>query len=147
MEEGRIDHPPQKPEHWETGLPFLDEIVVNVVPEDNSRILQLQGGEVDGIYDVPSSRLDELKSDSSLKVILFPSTFTAYVTLNTVREAPLNDVNARLALAYATDRQTLIDVVLFGAGAEATTLMPRGALYWNSELPGFRGTMLKRPRV
>jgi peptide/nickel transport system substrate-binding protein len=126
----------KNPNYWETGLPFLDQIVVSVVPEDNTRILQLQGGEVDGIYDVPSSRLDELKSDSNLKVILFPSTFTSYVTLNT-REAPLNDVNARLALAYATDRQTLIDVVLFGAGAIATTLMPRGALYWNSELPGF----------
>jgi peptide/nickel transport system substrate-binding protein len=110
--------------------------VISVVPDDNNRILQIQGGEQDAIYDVPSSRLAELRSDSNLKVILFPSTFTAYVTLNT-REAPLNDVNARLALAHATDRQTLIDVVLSGAGTEATTLMPRGALFWNSELPGF----------
>jgi peptide/nickel transport system substrate-binding protein len=126
----------KNPNYWETGLPFLDQVVLNVVPDDNNRILQLQGGEIDAIYDVPSGRIQELQSDSNLKVILFPSTFTAYVTLNT-RNAPLNDVNARLALEYATDRQTLISVVLNGAGTEATTLLPRGALFWNSELPGF----------
>ena len=126
----------KNPTYWEEGLPFLDQVVINVVPDDNNRILQIQGGELDSIYDVPASRLPELQSDTNLKVILFPSTFTAYVTLNN-REAPLNDVNARLALAHAIDRQTLIDVVLSGAGSEATTLMPRGALYWNSELPGF----------
>ena len=51
--------------------------------------------------------------------------------------APLDDVNARLALNHATDRTTLIDVVLFGLGSEATTFMPRGSLFWNDQLPGF----------
>ena len=49
----------------------------------------------------------------------------------------MNDVHARRALQYATDRQTLIDVVLFGTGVPATSFMPRGALYWNDTLEGF----------
>jgi peptide/nickel transport system substrate-binding protein len=126
----------KNPNYWEEGLPYLDEVRAFVVPDDNARILQLQGGEIDAMYDVPSSRVPELKQDAALKVIEFPSTYILFVTLNN-RNPPFDDVNARLALNHATDRQTLIDVVLFGAGTEATTFMPRGALYWNDELPGF----------
>jgi len=126
----------KNPNSWEEGLPLLDEVVIPVVPDDNARILQLQGGEIDGMYNVPSSRVPELKQDPNLKVYEFPSTFSQYITLNT-RQAPLDDANARLALQYATDKQTLIEVVLFGVGVEATSFMPKGALYWNDTLPGF----------
>jgi len=126
----------KNPTYWEEGLPYLDEVRANVVPDDNARILQLQGGEIDAMYNVPSSRVPELKQDANLKVVEFPSTYILFVTLNN-RNPPFDDVNARLALNHATDRKTLIDVVLFGAGTEATTFMPRGALYWNDQLPGF----------
>ncbi len=126
----------KNPNYWEAGLPYLDQIDVMVVPDDNARVLQLQGGELDGMGDVPSSRLQELGGDPNLKVLSLPSTFSQYITLNN-REAPLDDMHARLALQYATDKQTLIDVVLFGQGEVATTFMPKGALYWNDTLEGF----------
>jgi peptide/nickel transport system substrate-binding protein len=122
--------------YWEEGLPLLDGVDVVLVPDDNARILQLQGGELQGMMDVPYSRVAELSQDPNLAVYQFPSTKTRYIVLN-VREAPLNDVHARRALQYATDRQTLVDVVLFGNGVPATSFMPRGALYWNDELAGY----------
>jgi peptide/nickel transport system substrate-binding protein len=119
--------------YWEEERPFLDGVIVNLVPDDNARILQLQGGELDAMTDAPSSRVPELQQDPNLKVYQFPSTETRYITLNT-REAPLDDVHARRALQYATDRQTLVEIVLFGAGLPATSFMPKGALYWNDTL-------------
>jgi peptide/nickel transport system substrate-binding protein len=122
--------------HWDEGFPFLDEIVISVVPDDNSRVIQLQGGEIDAMGFVPFSRVPEFRADSSLVLLEFPSTYSQYVILNhTV--APLDDVNVRQALNYATDKQALLQIVLFGAGIEATSFMPKGALYWNEELPGF----------
>jgi len=50
----------KNPHYWEEGLPLLDEITVAKVPDDNNRILQLQGGEIDAMYDVPFSRAAEL---------------------------------------------------------------------------------------
>jgi peptide/nickel transport system substrate-binding protein len=126
----------KNPHYWEEGLPLLDGVDVNLVTDDNARILQLQGGELDGMKDVPFSRVSELQADPNLKVYQFPSTKTRYIVLN-VREAPLNDVHARRALQYATDRQTLVDVVLFGTGLPATSFMPKGALYWNDTLAGY----------
>ena len=64
-----------KNEHyWEEDLPLLDGVDVMLVPDDNARILQLQGGELDGMKDVPSSRVPELQLDPNLKVYQFPST-------------------------------------------------------------------------
>jgi peptide/nickel transport system substrate-binding protein len=126
----------KNPHYWEEGLPLLDGVDVNLVPDDNARILQVQGGELDGMKDVPFNRVPELQADPNLKVYQFPSTYTRYILLN-VREAPLDDVHARRALQYATDRQTLVDVVLFGNGIPATSFMPKGALYWNDTLEGY----------
>jgi peptide/nickel transport system substrate-binding protein len=122
--------------YWEEDLPLLDEVVISVVPDDNARILQLQGGELESMMDVPFSRVPELQQDPNLRLYLFPSTRTDYITLNT-REAPLDDVHARRALQFATDRQTLVDVVTFGVGIPATSFMPQGALYWNDTLQGY----------
>jgi peptide/nickel transport system substrate-binding protein len=122
--------------YWEEGLPLLDGVTVQLLPDDNARILQLQGGELDGMMDVPYSRVEELSLDPNLKIYQFPSSKTRYIVLN-VTEAPLDDVHARRALQYATDRQTLVDVVLFGNGVPATSFMPKGALYWNDTLAGY----------
>jgi len=126
----------KNPYYWEEGLPLLDEITVAKVPDDNNRILQLQSGEIDAMYDVPFSRTEELNGDSNLQVLSFPSSYTQYVILNHKIE-PLDDVNVRLALNYATDKQTIVDAVLFGNGESATTFMPKDMLFWNDQLPGF----------
>jgi peptide/nickel transport system substrate-binding protein len=126
----------KNPYYWEEGLPLLDEITVAKVPDDNNRILQLQGGEIDAMYDVPFSRAAELDADPNLQVLKFPSSFTQYVVLNHKVE-PLDDVNVRLALNYATDKDAIVQVVLFGNGEPATTFMPKDMLFWNDQLPGF----------
>lgn len=122
--------------YWEKGLPNLDQIKVLTVPDDNSRILQLQGGEIDGMYDVPLSRIPDLQKDAKLQVKQFTSTDVNFIVLN-VRNPPLNDVKVRQALNYATDKQALIKVVNFGVGEIANSFMPNGALYWNKDQTGY----------
>src|SRR5262249_51690916 len=85
---------------------------------------------------VPPSRIDELGSDPKFQVLQLPAAHSQYVVLQHKAE-PLDDVNARMALNYATDKQAIVQAVLFGHGFEATTFMPKGALFWNDELPGF----------
>ncbi|HUG17010.1 MAG TPA: ABC transporter substrate-binding protein [Thermomicrobiales bacterium] len=129
-----------KNEHyWEEGLPLLDEINFAVVPDGNSQILQLQGGEIDGIIgqgDLPLNRVEELRGDPNLNVISFISTYNNFMAIN-VRNAPLDDVKVRQALNYATDKQALIDTVLFGIGELSNSFMPNGALYWNEAQEGY----------
>ncbi len=129
----------RNPNYWEQGLPKLDQITLTVIPDSNSRILQVKGGAVDGIIgqnDVPFSQVNDLKSDPNLQVLIFPSTWNNFIVLNT-REGPLSDVKVRQALNYATDKQTLITAVLFGIGEPSNSFMPNGALYWNKDQSGY----------
>jgi peptide/nickel transport system substrate-binding protein len=127
----------KKNEHyWDQGLPYLDQIKITVVPDDNNRILQLQGGQIDGMYDVPLNRVAELSQDAKFTVNQFTSTFNNFLALNT-RSGPLSDVKVRQALNYATDKQALIKVVNFGIGEISNSFMPNGALYWNKDQAGY----------
>jgi peptide/nickel transport system substrate-binding protein len=129
-----------KNEHyWEEGLPLLDEIVLTVIPDGNSQILQLQGGDIDGIIgqgDLPLNRVEELRRDPNLNVMTFTSTYNNFMAIN-CRNPPLDDVKVRQALNYATDKQALIDTVLFGIGEISNSFMPNGALYWNPDQEGY----------
>ena len=122
--------------YWDKGLPYLDQIKITVVPDDNNRISQLQGGDIDGMYDVPLNRVAELGQDPKLTANKFTSTYNNFIALNT-RSAPLNDVKVRQALNYATDKQSLIKVVNFGIGEFSNSFMPNGALYWNKDQTGY----------
>jgi peptide/nickel transport system substrate-binding protein len=122
--------------YWDKGLPYIDQIKITVVPDDNNRILQLQGGEIDGMYDVPLNRVADLEKDGKFTVNKFTSTYNNFIALN-VRNAPLNDVKVRQALNYATDKQALIKVVNFGIGEISNSFMPNGALYWNKDQAGY----------
>lgn len=115
------------PHYWRKGadgkpLPYLEGVHFDVIPDDATRVLKLQAGEVDVVEMVPFSRVAELKGDSRLKMELFPSTRIIYAPINTRAERkngspnPLADARLRQALNYATDKNALVALVLQGAG-------------------------------
>ncbi len=129
-----------KNEHyWQDGLPLVDQITLNVVPDSNSRLLQVKGGQVDGDIgqnDVPLSSVSDLKSQSDLQVINFISTYNNFIVIN-CRNAPLTDIKVRQAMNYATDKESLIKTILYGQADVSNSFMPNGALYWNKDQKGY----------
>ena len=95
------------PHYYEKGFPKTQELRLKYIPDDNARIIALQSGDVDGIDYPPFSRMEELRKDPKLEGQLNPSTQVSHLTLN-IREAPLNNVKFRQALAYATDRAAIV---------------------------------------
>lgn len=117
--------------YWEMGadgkpLPYLDKVHFEIIPDDATRILKLQAGEVDAVEFVPFSRVAELEADPKINMNLYPSTRIIYSPIN-ARETradgsanPLHDVRVRQAINYATNKQALIGLVLQGAGQPMT---------------------------
>lgn len=129
----------KNPYYWEQGLPKLDSVVIPIVTDSNSRILQLKGGTVEGIIgqnDIPLSAVSGLDSTPNVKVYKFTSTYNNFVVFN-CRNAPLSDVKVRQALNYAADKQSIIKSILYGNAEFSNSFMPRGALYWNPDQPGY----------
>ncbi|WP_428395858.1 ABC transporter substrate-binding protein [Lichenicoccus sp.] len=124
----------RNPFYWQRGadgkpLPYLDAIDFQVIPDDATRILKVQSGELDGAELIPFSRVAELRADPRLRVKLFPSTRVNYVILNvrpTLRGGarnPMASAKVREALNDAVYRRGLIQIVTRGIGTEMTSYM------------------------
>ena len=119
--------------YWDKGKPLVDSVKITVVPDDNTRIMQLQSGTVDMVENIPFSRVAEVQKDPKLNMILAPSTLTQYLGFN-VTKKPFDNPKFREALAYGTDKAGLIKTVLFGVGEEATSFMPKAGPMWNPNI-------------
>jgi len=122
----------KNPNYWEKGKPSLDSASVEVVPEDNSRVLKLKAGELDAIIDVPFNQAETLKSDQGVKVGVAPVFRIDMVQLNTTKK-PFDNLAVRQALNYALDKDAIIKGVLRGNAKPATSSLPIMA-YHNTEL-------------
>jgi peptide/nickel transport system substrate-binding protein len=124
----------RNPNYWQMGedgkpLPYLDEIDFPIIPDDATRILKLQAGEVDGAELIPFARVPDLKNDPNVDMMLYPSTKVEFLTMNVRPQLkdgsanPLADERVRQALNYAVDKDALIKIVTFGVGTPTISYM------------------------
>ncbi len=124
----------RNPYYWQVDadgvqLPYLDAVRFEIIPEDATRILKLQAGEISAAEFIPLSRVGELKADANLNMELFPSTKVTSLLMNGRPELldgtanPLGDVKVRQALNYATDKDAIIQLVTFGVGTPERSYM------------------------
>lgn len=118
----------RNPNYWDAANVSLDGVEWISIPSDNTRMLAVQGGQLDAAIYVPFARAGELKQDSALNVVVNNSTREDHLLINH-EQAPLDNVLVREALDYAIDKQAIVDTVTFGIGYVANSYIPRGALY------------------
>lgn len=110
------------PFYWQKGRPYLDSVTWTVVPDANTRVLQVQGGQADIGEFPPWSSVNSLKGNPSVSMRLFPSSRTDFLAFNT-RRKPFNDPHVRRAISYALNRKAMIHAVLFGHGQVANSFL------------------------
>jgi peptide/nickel transport system substrate-binding protein len=121
--------------YWQKGKPYLDSVTWQVVPDANTRSLQLQGGQID-IDEAPDwSSFSSLKNMPNVNAYAFPSTELDYIAINEKR-APFGDVHVRQAISYAIDRQAMVKAVLYGNGTAAGSLLSPGTPFYDQNAGG-----------
>ena len=122
------------PGYWADDGPFVDEVHIKVVQDDNARVLQVQTGEVDIALDVPYAQVEALKSVQGVEVGVDTLYGTAAIPLNQKTVPQFADKKVRQAMAYAIDRQALVDAVLLGEGEVAKSpFYGPNILYWTGD--------------
>ena len=128
--------------YWQKGKPYLDSVTWTNVQDENTRLLQLKGGQVQ-IDEFPGwGQIKTLQSTSGIKMSLFPSTRTDYVLFNQ-KVKPFQDVHVRRALSYLIDRKALVKAILFGNGTPANSFMPPQVPYYDAKSPGIQYNLAK----
>jgi peptide/nickel transport system substrate-binding protein len=118
----------KNPNFWEADRVKLDGVEWISVPDDNTRMLKVQAGELDAAIFVPFSRIAELQKDPNLNIHLDTSTREDHLLINH-EHPPLDKKEVREALDMAIDEQAIVDTVTFGIGEVAYSYVPKGALY------------------
>ena len=113
--------------------PKISTVEVSIVTNDNTRVLQLQGGDVDVIENPPGNVLKQISANKNLRVDLFPSTRVDFLQLP-LKSKPLEDVRVRQAIKAALDLEQMNTLAYQGNGKPATTFFPYDSLYWDSSV-------------
>ncbi|MDR2631026.1 MAG: ABC transporter substrate-binding protein [Spirochaetaceae bacterium] len=114
----------EKNPYYHGEAPTVDALQFNVVEDDNTRIMQLQAGDIDVCLSPPANRIAELQGDPNLNVQIVDSTEQRYVNFNTTRNY-LNNAKVRRALRLATDKEEIIKIAVFGYGEATYNVYPR----------------------
>jgi peptide/nickel transport system substrate-binding protein len=118
--------------YWKPGLPYLDEMIQVVIPDDKARVNALRSGEVDYVENVPWQELATLDKFSTYPY----SVSWVMVRLNSGK-APLDNKKVRQALNFIVDRQEVMQLAFGGRYSiiDGPLQQPGNAFYWK-ELEG-----------
>jgi peptide/nickel transport system substrate-binding protein len=113
----------KNPNYWEKDeagnqLPYVDQVNLMVLTDDNTRMLKLQAGEIDAAMNVPYNQIDPLSQDPNLDVVPAPLYGLVNIGLNQTKKE-LTDMKIRQAMNYAIDRDAIVQTALFGHGRAA----------------------------
>lgn len=111
------------PDHFAI-VPEIPNVVYRVITDPSTISVAIETGEIDLAgysSSVPAASLELLEENENLNVVYRDSISTSYITFNT-ETAPFDNRDLRLAVAYAIDKQFLIDVTENGHGSIATAM-------------------------
>ena len=114
--------------YWNPKLPYLDKVTFKFIGDASAQVAALKAGDIDVIgYILAPELASQMAKDSRFKV--FAGTTTAEVIMSTNNKAkPFDNKLVRQAMAYAIDRQAVIELVMFGYGT------PIGS-HWSPSTP------------
>lgn len=116
--------------------PEIEQITVKVIPDNQTRILALEKGEIDLIFGknmIDADAVNKYIDNSEFEVALSDPTSTRHIVLNTNNEI-LSDTAVRKALQHATNREAISQGIFYGLEAPADTLYATTVPYCDIDL-------------
>lgn len=124
----------RNPDYWrkDTG-PYLDEIEFVPIIDNQQRTQALEAGDVDMIFTISAGDVSTLRD--KFRVVTDFNSEKSFIMLNTgenpaMFKNPFKNIHARRAVAYATDRDRLEQIVAQGVDLETTTAPQVSTTRW-----------------
>ena len=126
--------------YFKVGLPYLDGVVLRVIPDASNQTIALEAGEVDFIYGVNGPDLPRIRNNKSLatlETLNNPGGSNCIMTMSFNLDKPIfADQRLRQAVLQSLDRKQFLDRILFGQGKVATAPIASGITFaYAKDLP------------
>ncbi|MGD8703028.1 MAG: ABC transporter substrate-binding protein [Desulfosarcina sp.] len=124
--------------YWNPFLPYLDRVIFRFISDPAAQIAALKAGDIDvvGYILAPESAM-LLERDPRFKVYAGSTTGEVIMSTNN-KAAPFDNRLVRQAMAHAIDRQTVVELVMFGYGT------PIGS-HWSPSTPYYKDLTSRFP--
>ncbi len=108
------------------GRPYVDQLDFSVIDDPGAGILKFELEELD-IYDIPSFDYQRFRDNRVWRDNIRETreVIACFVGINCLKP-PFDNPQARKALNYAIDRQSIIDILLAGQGEKSKGVLPAG---------------------
>jgi peptide/nickel transport system substrate-binding protein len=123
----------KNPHYWQPNQPPANEVVFLDIPDENSRLEQLRGGDLDAIVQPNWSSLKSLEESPDLSVTNQGMATASFISLN-LNKPQFKDLRIREAISLAIDREGLVKAASEGFGEPAGSILPPAVPYWNQEI-------------
>jgi peptide/nickel transport system substrate-binding protein len=102
------------------GRPHLNRLAFRIIPEGTTLATQIQNGDIDfWPWFTPPSFYPQLNGDPDLVVHSYPGRSYTYLAWNT-QDPIFQDKRVRQALTLASNRQEIVDALVYGQGTVGT---------------------------
>jgi peptide/nickel transport system substrate-binding protein len=111
------------PNYWGEKKPHIAKIVTKIYADQTTEVQAIMKGDTQMIQAIPLTQIEAVKKQGKVNVILAPGPQYEYVQFNFKDEnfpdkySPFKGQKTRQALAYAMNRQGMVDNVLKGSGS------------------------------
>jgi peptide/nickel transport system substrate-binding protein len=116
----------RNPDYWKPGLPYLDGITYQIVPNRSTRMLGFVAGKYDMTYptDVTVALLRDMKTQApAAQCVMRRTNVSTNLVIN--RDVPpFDNLEIRKALALALDRKAFNDILSEGQAGIAGSMLP-----------------------
>jgi peptide/nickel transport system substrate-binding protein len=124
-------------EYWR-GAPAIDRVVWQEYATEDAAVGALLAGEIDVVAadTIPATAIQTLEEEENIEVPIMQSTAIDELIINShengSQPASLNDQAVRLAIAYAIDKQQIVNVAYLGYAEPASVVVPRSMGDWHN---------------
>jgi len=113
-------------DQWHGGAPKIKHVTLRIIPDATTRVLELQRGTVNfEVNSIPFENVKEFDGKSDFKVVKTPGSVYQYIAIN-LRDPILGKKDVRHALAYAIDRQKIVNDIQRGYATVTDTMLAEG---------------------
>ena len=115
------------------GKPKLTEVILKFIPDENTEVNALRTHDIDWQFEASPEEYKELQAIAGIAIVLQDRNENEHITMNT-KHPPLDDVRVRQAIAYALDRQKLVDDLTGGSAVVADQDLPPFMLGYSKDV-------------
>lgn len=121
-------------DYWNDG-PYVGTLEQRTATDPNARLTSMQTGEADVTNDIPVPQFSDVVADQgdNLETKVWNPLCVGFI-LHNVTQPPFDDQNFRRAIAYAIDKQQIVDGAIYGNGVPTESGLLPPSKFRNTDL-------------